>query len=209
MNSAIKPNRMTPAEYLARERMAPTRSQFVDGTVTAMAGSSFAHNTIALNVADSLRRQLRGKPCRVHVSDVRVCVDQNGLYTYPDVLISCEPRELLEGAPDTLLNPSVIFEVLSPSTELFDRGAKFLRYQTIPSLTHYVLIAQHRQFVECFTREGETWSLRNISGPQGVLELSAVNCAVSLAGIYEDVSFAEAERSPELYLFGGDNLEQP
>lgn len=207
MNPAVQPKRTTPEEYLAREQTAPLRSQFIDGHVVAMAGASPAHNLINSNLARILGNQLLGQPCEVFFNDQRVCVDPTGMYTYPDLLVSCEPREWFKGAKHTLLNPSVIIEVLSPSTESLDRGTKLVRYQEIPSLRHCLLVAQDRHLIQCYSRDGDTWTVQNFSDLEQVVDLSAVRCVLKLAEVYEEVDLEEAERSPDLTLFEGENPE--
>jgi Uma2 family endonuclease len=181
--------RMTAAEYLALERAAPQKHEFFNGELFAMAGASEAHNLITLNVAEALRAGLRGRPCRVYASDMRVKIDATGLYTYPDVVAVCGERQFEDERRDTLLNPTVIFEVLSSSTEAYDRGDKFAHYRRLASLQEYVLIAQDRHRVERFTRQepGEEWLLTEISEPDGILRLASLDCALTLAAIYDQV----------------------
>ena len=139
---------LTPEEYLARERRAETKSEYLRGEVFAMAGASRAHNLIASNAAGELRQQLRDRPCEVYPSDMRVKVSPSGLYTYPDVTVVCGEPQFEDAEVDTLLNPKVLVEVLSPSTADYDRGGKFTHYRRLPSLQEYVLISQDRPLVE-------------------------------------------------------------
>jgi Uma2 family endonuclease len=147
--------RLTEAEYLEIERTAEWKSEFFNGEMFAMAGATPEHVLIAGNVAAELRLQLRGRPCRVYPVDLRVKVSDTGLYTYPDVVVVCgEPRfDELRG--DTLLNPTLIVEVLSSSTEAYDRGDKFAHYRRLDSLQEYVLVAQDRCRIERFLRQKE------------------------------------------------------
>ncbi|MEK7671945.1 MAG: Uma2 family endonuclease [Bacteroidota bacterium] len=142
-----------PEEYLEIERKADHRSQYFNGEMFAMAGASDTHVQIATNIAGEMRQRLKGKPCRVGAADKRVGIPQTGSYTYPDVIVLCgEPRQ----SPldkDTLLNPSIIFEVLSESTESFDRGTKFAHYQQVSSLTDYILVSQTEYRVERFRKQ--------------------------------------------------------
>ncbi|HEX4610807.1 MAG TPA: Uma2 family endonuclease, partial [Urbifossiella sp.] len=140
--STAPPRKLTAAEYLAIERAAPFKSEFYAGKMFAMSGASPAHNTIKDNLIVSVGSSLRGSGCRTLSSDQRVRVNATGLYTYPDVLILCGPGEYAAEDPYTLLNPKVIIEVLSDSTEKYDRGAKFRQYKRLPSLMEYVLVAQ-------------------------------------------------------------------
>ncbi len=185
--STPKSDYLTPAEYLEIERKAETKSEYIDGRMYAMSGASEAHNTIALNVASELRAQMRGRPCRVYHADMRVKVSATGAYTYPDVVAVCGERQLEDEHVDTLQNPTVIIEVLSRSTEAFDRGEKFFHYGQIESLQEYVLVAQDRIHVDHYVRDGELWVFSSISKVNGRLVLPSVGCEVSLAQIYENV----------------------
>jgi len=129
----------TPAEYLELERAAERKSEYLDGRIRAMTGASRAHNLIALNIGAELRTQLRGRSCEAYVADMRVKVSSTGLYTYPDVVVACEPIQLEDAYLDTLLNPTVIVEVLSPSTEAYDRGDKLAQYRRLESLRECLL----------------------------------------------------------------------
>ncbi len=185
--SPIADPRSTPEEYLVRERKAQYRSEFVEGRVYAMAGASRAHNLVAGNVFAELRAQLRGKSCEAYVSDMRVKVSRTGLYTYPDVVAVCGEPRFEDAHVDTLLNPVVIVEVLSGSTEGYDRGEKFSHYRRLESLREYVLVAQDRVRVEHFARHGEHWMLTEIGDPEGVLALPSLDCTVALRAVYERV----------------------
>jgi Uma2 family endonuclease len=139
-----------------------------------------------------LRGQFRGRSCRVYTNDMRVGTVPSGLYFYPDVVAVCGPEEIADDEADTLLNPTVIFEVLSPSTEGHDRGAKFIQYQRFTSLTDYVLVAQDQVRVDHFTRQGEGWFLRAFTSLADTLHLDSLGAALPLAAIYEDVEFTTA-----------------
>lgn len=176
-------SRLSPQEYLARERLAGEKHQYFDGEVFAMAGASREHSLIATNVIRELSNALRTGPCDVHGSDLRVHVPATGLYTYPDVSIACPP-EFPDDERDTLLNPSVLVEVLSDSTEAYDRGKKFENYRSIASLRDYVLIAQDRMLIEHYTRQPNgRWLLQEIRAG-GRLDLQAVSCAIAIEEIY-------------------------
>lgn len=150
---------LTEEEYLAIERRAESRSEYYDGEMFAMAGASRRHNRIVTNLVVALDNQLRERPCNVYSSDMRVKVQSTGLFTYPDVLVTCgEEKFDGEGMNDVLLNPSVIIEVLSDSTEAYDRGKKFEHYQSIESLNEYLLVAQYSRRVEKYVRQdGRHW----------------------------------------------------
>ena len=186
---------VTPAEYLALERRAREKSEYVNGRIYAMSGASRLHNLIAGNIFGELRAQLRGRPCEIYTNDMRVKVQRTGMYTYPDVVALCEEPRLEDGEFDTLLNPSVIVEVLSPSTESYDRGEKFAHYRRLDSLREYVLVAQVTRRVEHFRREGDSWVLTEISASDGELTLSSIGCALKLTEIYERVEFPPGDVS--------------
>ncbi len=177
----------TPQEYLALERAAEYKSEYINGQIYAMSGASRGHNLIAGNVFRDISSQLRGRPCEVYVSDMRVQVSPTGMYTYPDVVAVCdEPRFEAE---DTLLNPTVIVEVLSPSTEAYDRGEKFAHYRRLASLTDYLLVSQDKVRLEHYTRQsgGDQWILTEVSGLDGVLHLASIDCKLALSNVYEKV----------------------
>ena len=176
----------TPAEYLAIERSAPYKSEYVNGTIVAMSGASRRHTRIAFNLAGELRPQLKGKPCTAHISDMRVKVNATGLYTYPDVIIVCGDEQFEDDAVDVLLNPTVIIEVLSPSTEHYDRGAKFAHYRRLESLMEYVLVSQEGVHIEHYARQSDDrWLLSEVHRLEDVLALPTVGCRIALAEIYD------------------------
>ena len=177
----------TAEEYLAFERTAEYKNEFVNGRICPMTGASLSHNLIAGNLVAEIRAQLRGGPCSVLVSSMRVKVSQTGMYTYPDVVALCEPPELEDAHLDTLLNPSVIVEVLSDSTEKYDRGEKFAHYRRLESLREYILVAQDKILVEQYVRHGEHWTLGEISDPAGSLRIETLGCEIALRDIYDRV----------------------
>lgn len=149
---------MTEAEYLTFERASELKHEFLAGQVFAMTGASKAHNLISGSTYVTLYNQLRGRPCNLFPSDMRVKVTATGLHTYPDLSVVCGEAQFSDDEFDTLLNPTVIIEVLSPSTERYDRGKKFQHYRELPSLREYVLIAQDSLRVECYLRqESGSW----------------------------------------------------
>lgn len=189
--------RLTPTQYLEIERAADYRSEFLNGEMFAMAGASFEHTRIKDNLAAACNSRFRGGPCLALTSDIRIKVQATGLYTYPDVAVICGGPEFEDSRRDTLLNPRVIVEVLSPSTEKYDRGAKFRHYQQIPSLMEYVLITQDEAVVERYMRGSEgTWILTTVTGLDGALTLASVPVTVPLAEIYEGVAFPEPGATP-------------
>ena len=164
--SAIPKPSLTPQEYLARERRATEKSEYYRGEIFAMAGASFEHSLIKDNLARESGNQLKDKPCRVITSDLRIKVNATGLYTYPDAVIVCDEPKFEDAQVDTLLNPRVIVEVLSDSTEKYDRGGKFAHYRQIPSLQEYVLVAQDRALNRQSprARPDATLSVRHFAG---------------------------------------------
>ena len=157
--AAAEKERLTVEEYLQKERVSVEKHEYWGGEIFAMAGASHAHNLIVANTIFALMQALRGK-CLVYPSDMRLHVPASGLFTYPDVSVVCGPPQFLDGAEDTLENPAVLVEVLSPATESYDRGKKFEGYRSIPSFADYLLIAQDRVMVEHYRRqEGGGWLL--------------------------------------------------
>jgi Uma2 family endonuclease len=189
MASATEVPRFTPEQYLALERKANFKSEYYNGFIWAMAGASDEHNTIALNFAGEIRSQLKGRPCRAYMSDMRLRVTPSGLYTYPDVMAVCGERKFLDDKTDTLLNPTMIAEVLSPTTEAYDRGEKFAKYRQLPSLQEYVLIAQDKVLVERYTRQGDQWLLKDFRSLDESLRLDSIDCEIALREIYAKVKF--------------------
>jgi Uma2 family endonuclease len=180
---------VTPEAYLEFERHSETKNEYFGGEIFAMAGASMEHNQITLNIAGLLRNQLRGRTCQAFASDMRVKVPTSGLYTYPDVVVACGEVQLEDRRRDTLLNPTLIVEVLSDSTAYYDRGEKFAQYRRIDSLQEYVLVSQDRFRVERYIRRGNEWVLTEFSDPLGSLALESIDCNVSLADVYERVEF--------------------
>jgi Uma2 family endonuclease len=178
---------VTPEEYLALERASEFRSELIDGQIVAMSGTSRAHSLIVVNLAREISVQLRGRPCEIYIADMRVRVAPTGLYTYPDLAGLCGEPRLEDGHHDTLTNPALVIEVLSPSTEAYDRGEKFAQYRALDSLCEYVLVAQDRMRVEHYRRQEAQWVLTALDGPDAVLNLESIGCTVRLADIYEKV----------------------
>ena len=195
--SAVPKSYLTPQEYLVRERRAETKSEYLRGEVFAMSGASREHNLIAGNVNRELSEQLRERPCEVYQGDMRVKVSSTGLYTYPDVTVVCSEPQFEDAEVDTLLNPKVIVEVLSPSTADYDRGGKFTHYRRLPSLRDYVLISQDRALVEhCVRQPSDQWLLTEYSALDGTLMLSSIQCQLPLAEIYLKVQFEPPADEP-------------
>ena len=186
MAQAQKQLRYTPEEYLAIECDAPTKSEYVNGEIFAMACASLVHTIIAGNVAGELRQQLKGRPCTTHSNDMRVKVGPTGMYTYPDVVVVCGAAKLEDGKADTLLNPTVIVEVLSQSTEAYDRGAKFAHYRRLESLREYLLVAQDAVHVEHYVRQADgRWLLSEANRLDDAIHLLAIDCRLAIAEVYD------------------------
>ena len=181
---------LSPEDYLAIERRAEFKSQYFDGEMFAMSGASEAHNLIVVNTLGEIRQHLKKRPCKVYANDMRVKVSPTGLYTYPDVVVVCGQARFEDTHLDTLLNPTLIIEVLSDSTEAYDRGRKFAQYRSLESLAEYVLIAQDRPQVECYQRQPDQhWVLTESHGLDSVVRLHAIDCELPLAEIYDKVDF--------------------
>ena len=190
--STVPTKRYTPQEYLELERKAETKSEYYRGEIFAMSGASRAHNRIAMNLSALVWNQLRGRPCDVFGSDMRVKVEISGLYTYPDLSALCGEPQFDDEHTDTLLNPSVLVEVLSPSTEDYDRGGKFELYRQIESLREYVVVAQDRLLVEHHTRQDDgSWRLVDYKDKGGELHLASIECRLRLEDIYDKVEFPQ------------------
>jgi len=180
---------LTEEEYLAVERRAEFRSEFHGGEMFAMAGASRRHNRIVTNLVTALDNQLRQRPCNVYSNDMRVKVPNTGLFTYPDLVVTCGEEMFADDGQDTLLNPLVIIEVLSDSTEAYDRGKKFEHYQSIDSLSTYVLVAQDARRIEQYVRQegGRTWIYAEAHEADAVVRIEAIACDLKLEDIYAKV----------------------
>ena len=188
--SAILKPKLTPAEYLAHERAAEFRSEYYRGETFAMAGASKEHNRLKQNLIGELVGRLKDGPCESFSSGQRVKVSSTGLYTYPDIVIVCGQAEYDPEDENTLLNPVVVIEVLSPSTMNYDRGAKFRQYQQLPSVMEIVLVYQDEPVIERFVRQSDgAWSLTVLEGLAGELAFASVPARISVAEIYRRVTF--------------------
>jgi Uma2 family endonuclease len=178
-------NYFSPEEYLAAEDVSSLKHEYRQGHIYAMAGASEAHVTIAGNIFLLLRNHLRGGSCRVFISDMKLCIGDRQNYYYPDVMVTCDERD--KASTKWKCFPSLVVEVLSDSTEGFDRGDKFLDYQGIETLQEYLLVSQKRRRVDCFRRNAEGLWVMKSAGIQDRLELNSVGLAISIADVYEDV----------------------
>lgn len=181
---------ITPQEYLAWERKAKKKSEYHDGVIVGMAGASEEHNTLTFNIVTELGPQLKGKDCRGYAAYMRVSVPQCHKYFYPDISVVCKLPQFEDAELDTLLNPTLLIEVLSPSTEKTDSGEKFDCYRTLDSLKTYILVAQQEPRIEVYTRQEDgSWRYDTAKGMDGTLTLPAIGCTLKLADIYARVIF--------------------
>lgn len=190
---------ITPEEYLKLERLAPTKSEYYAGEIYAMAGASRSHVFIVTNTVVALGSQLKGRPCMAFAAELRVKVSASGLPTYPDVGVVCGKGRYEDKHGDTLLNPSVLVEVISDSTESYDRGRKFEMYRSLESLTDYLLISQDRPLVEHFARlPNGGWALSEHKGLDSVVTIESIDCTLALADVYDTIEFDVDPGQPTL-----------
>ena len=178
----------TPAEYLARERTAEEKSEYLNGILVAMAGNTFAHDVIKGNIARFIGNQLAGRPCHVFTSDMKVRIERANLFRYPDVSALCGPVQFHDGEKDAYENPSLIVEVLSPSTARSDRAAKFALYRFLDSFAEYLLVAQDRTHAELFRKQPDgQWTTESYTAPADLVTLESIGCTLRLVDIYDKV----------------------
>ena len=187
MSAVLAEKLYSPEEYLALERAAETKSEYVDGYIYAMTGASRAHNLVTVNISLRLGNQLLNRPCEIYVADMRVKAATARSYRYPDITVVCGQPEFEDPRFDTLTNPSVLIEVLSPTTEASDRGRKFAEYQRIPSLREYLLVAQDQPRIDHYVRQDAGWLLKVAEGLDATLRLEAVGCVLELREVYQRV----------------------
>jgi len=189
--------RLAPEEYLKIERAAPFKSEFFDGIMYAMPGVSLAHWLITSNLSGELRIALRTQPCLVGTSDLRLRVSPSGLYAYPDVMVVCDQPVFADATTDMLLNPLLVVEVLSPSTEAYDRGLKFQQYRQVSSLLEYALASQGEPRLEVFRRgSASRWMLTEFAGLDSACEFESLGVTIPLAQIYDKVVFSNEPTPP-------------
>lgn len=191
---------ITEEEYLEFEQSSSIKHEYYDGEIYAMTGGTEAHNSLSGNTYASLHAQLRKRPCKVYNSDQKIKVLATGLHTYPDVTVVCGQPEFIDRPRLTLINPTVIVEVivevLSPSTERYDRGMKFQHYRTIPTLQDYILISQDNYRIEHYIRqENNEWLLREAVGLGAQVIIRSINCILILEDVYEKVEFEQDDTS--------------
>ncbi len=181
---------LTETEYLATERNSDFKSEFFDGEMFAMAGGTPQHSLIATNLAAAFRNRLRGQRCTPYNSDLRIKIEATGLFTYPDLSIICGALRFAPRTDDTVVNPTVLVEVLSDSSEAYDRGKKFEHYRQIPTLQEYLLVSQREPRIEHFVRQPDKrWLLNEAVGLEGTLELPCLRITIGLAEVFADVKF--------------------
>ncbi|MEP7351907.1 MAG: Uma2 family endonuclease [Acidobacteriota bacterium] len=186
--SALPQPRLTPKQYLEIERASDARHEYHDGQMYAMSGASYRHVIITGNLNYELKRALRKGPCDVGATDLRIRVDEDHTYTYPDIVVVCGEPKFADDQKDTVLNPSVIIEVLSPTTEGYDRGRKFGKYRTIDALQEYGLVSQEEARVEIFQRQANgTWLLTESVGLDASCRFESLGCTIALGDVYAKV----------------------
>ena len=195
--SAHSQSLLTPEQYLELERVAEFKSEYYGGRMYAMSGGTYPHSHIIANFTGAMFAALRKSPCVVSSNDLRVRVSPEGLYTYPDVIVTCEKPKFADGQNDTLLNPVLLAEVLSKSTESYDRGFKFRQYRKTESLQEYALVSQSAPLVEVYRRQSEgRWLLTTYEGLDAICRFDSVDCSVALADLYDKVRFEEDALPP-------------
>jgi Uma2 family endonuclease len=197
MALAHAPARVSELEYLERERAAEFKSEFFDGEVFAMAGGTAEHSLIALNTGAEFRHRLKRQPCVAYNADLRIKIEATGLFTYPDLSVICGPLRFVACTNDTVINPSVLVEVLSDSTEAYDRGKKFEHYRQIPTLQEYLLVSQKEPRIEQFIRQpDDRWTLNEAAGLEKTLQVPSLKIAISLSEIFANVNFVPTPIRP-------------
>jgi len=189
MSAVLKQTRYTAEEYLTLERSASIRSEFHDGQIFAMTGASRAHNLMTVNIGRELSLQLKNRPCEAYISDMRVKAANARSYHYPDIAVVCGKPEFEDAFVDTLLNPTLLVEILSPSTEAYDRGGKFAHYRKIASLQEYLLVMQDQPSIERYLRQDDVWILSEAVGLDAALLLQSIDCVLNLNEVYDKVVF--------------------
>jgi Uma2 family endonuclease len=180
----------TVEEYLAFEDASLEKHEYYQGEIFAMAGASFSHNQIVGNTLVDIGQHLRNKSCQVFPSDLKVQVEANSLFTYPDITILCDKPAFIENRTDTITNPTIIIEVLSPSTMDYDRAGKFILYRALPSLKEYILISSTEHRFEKFVRQGENWLLSEVRSPEEIVTIDTIGFQIALSELYRNVDFA-------------------
>ena len=195
MSSIAARTYLTPEEYIAAERKATFKNEYLSGEIVAMSGASNEHNLITVNTLNVLYNQLADRGCRVYASDMRVGINAGVSYFYPDIAVTCDKPRFEDDVFDTLINPQVIIEVLSDSTAGYDRGEKFIRYRQLESLQEYILISQDQVQVDHYLRQSKQWVLTEFSALEDVLPLVSIGAELPLHQVYR---FIELETDDAL-----------
>ena len=191
--TALQKRKLTAEEYLVIERDAEFRSEFYDGVMYAMAGASVQHNRVKSNLACEIGNGLLRGPCELLSSTQRIHVERTGMFAYPDILIFCNPIELADCDANTIINPRILIEVLSPSTERYDRDVKRRHYSRIESLQEYIIVAQNQPQIDRFVRQADgTWSSEVFHGIEETFSLASLPIEIPLAKIYRNITFPDA-----------------
>lgn len=180
---------ITPDQYLEIERKAESKSEYISGQMFARQGASRIHANIVTNIVIGIHTRLLGRKCKAVTNDLRVQIDPAGPYFYPDIVVYCDDAIWIDKYADTLTNPHIVFEVLSPSTEQYDRGEKFFHYRRVAQLTDIVFVAQSRVCIEHYHREGESWRLTDIVDLKGMLKFTSLGIELPVNEIYSDIEF--------------------
>ena len=187
MSALLTKTHYTVEDYLTLERSASYKSEYRDGQIYAMTGASRKHNLVSGNIYRELSLQLKKRPCEAYINDMRVKAAEASSYHYPDVAVVCGTPQFEDAQVDTLLNPTLLIEVLSPSTEAYDRGSKFAHYRKIASLREYLLVAQDQPNIERYVRQGDVWILSEVTGIEAFISLDSIDCMLSLREVYDKV----------------------
>lgn len=184
---------LSPEDYLTLERRSEAKHEYRDGEMIPMVGASRRHNLIVANLVRELSQQLKGRPCEVYPPDMRVKVDSTGLYTYPDVAVVCGEPRFEDAEVDTLLNPTLLVEVLSESTAEYDRGTKFAHYRKLDSLREYVIVSQRECLVEHYVRQPDgQWLFSEVAQLETSIDLPSIDCNLPLGEIYDKVNWGDS-----------------
>jgi Uma2 family endonuclease len=197
MSTVFKQTHYSEEDYLVLERNALYKSEFHDGEIFAMTGASRKHNLVSGNIYRELSLQLKKRRCEAYMSDMRVKAAKSHSYHYPDIAVVCGTPQFEDAHVDTLLNPTLLIEVLSPSTEAYDRGAKFAHYRKIASLCEYLLVTQDQPSIERYVRQGDVWILTETVDIGATVALESIGCSLSLREVYDKV-LDEADQNPEI-----------
>lgn len=189
--SAIPKTKLTPTEYLEFERKSEIKHEYYNSKIFAVSGAERNHSKVVANLSGLVWQHLKGKNCEIYANDMRVFVPISGLYTYPDLVVVCGEPQFQDDVFDTLLNPILLIEVLSDSTEGYDRGKKFQHYRSIESLQEYILVSQSEARIEKYVRHGDGfWLLSEAVGSDSEIEFSSIECLISLSDVYDKIDFS-------------------